>query len=188
MKKFPLATCVFAGLSILWFAYMTIVYGTTEDAELLYLNGAIYGEEFSSSEWWRLVTPLIAHIGIGHLLSNLLLLVTLSPRLEEIIGTTKFAILYLLSGISGNLTVVFFDPMTVTAGASSAIFGLLGYLAFNSIGQRRSNLYLLAKSYFSLIVINMIYTFTSTGVSIAGHIGGFLAGLVLAIFIKERTR
>lgn len=186
-RGLPLATIVFTGLPIVWFAYMTLVYGTTTDTELLYLNGAIYGAEFTMGEWWRLITPLFAHIGFDHLLSNLLLLVTVGRILEGIIGTVKFTILYLVSGIAGNLAVVFYDPNSVTAGASSALYGILGFLAIHAIFRRGYYIYALGKSYLGVIAINVVYTFIIPGVSVFGHAGGFIAGVVLGLFITEKV-
>lgn len=186
-RNFPLATIIFASLSVLWFGYMTLVYGTTTNAELLYQNGAIYGAEFTFAEWWRLITPLFAHIGFDHLLSNMLLLVTVGRLLETFIGTTKFSILYLVSGIVGNLAVVFYDPFSVTAGASSALFGVLGFLAVHALFKRGSYIYHLGKASLGIIIINIIYTFVMPGISIVGHIGGLLAGAVIGLLIKEKN-
>ncbi|MBF0848861.1 rhomboid family intramembrane serine protease, partial [Streptococcus danieliae] len=79
------------------------------------------------------ITPLFVHIGLDHLLSNMLLLITVGRVLETLIGSFKFTMLYLLSGVAGNLAVVFYDPNTITAGASSALFGVLGLLATHAI-------------------------------------------------------
>lgn len=186
-RGLPIATIIFAGLPILWFIYMTIVYGTTTDTLLLYQNGALYGARFTTDEWWRLITPLFAHIGFDHLLSNMFLLLTVGRVLEGIIGSLKFAILYLLSGISGNLAVLLFDPTSVTAGASSALYGILGFLAIHAIFKHSNYIYFLGKAYLGIIGFNIIYTFMVPGISIMGHLGGFLAGMFLGLFITEKT-
>lgn len=185
MKKLPVASSVFAALSIIWFIYMTLVYGTTTDTLLLYENGAIYGKFFTFQEWWRLISPIFVHIGFDHLLANMFLLLTVGRILEYIIGSIKFSILYLFSGILGNLAVVFFAPNSVTAGASGALYGILGFLAIHAIFRHSDYIYFLGKSYLSIIAINVVYTFVMPGISIAGHLGGFVAGMILGIFITE---
>lgn len=187
MSKIPVASIIFTILSICWFMYMTLVYGTTTDTLLLYENGAIYGAEFTTKEWWRLMTPIFVHIGFDHLLSNMLLLVTVARVLEEIIGTLKFTILYLISGIVGNLAVVYLDPNSLTAGASGALYGVLGFLAIHAIFRRSKYIYFLGKSYMGIIAINIIYTVIAPGVSIMGHLGGFIAGMILGLFITEKV-
>lgn len=186
-RGFPLGTTVFTALPVLWFIYMTLVYGTTTNSMLLYENGALYGAEFTTDEWWRLITPLFAHIGFDHLLSNMFLLLTVGRVLEGIIGTFKFTILYLLSGIAGNLAVVFFDPTSVTAGASSALYGILGFLAIHALFRHSNYIYFLGKAYLGIIAFNIIYTFMVPGISIMGHLGGFIAGMFLGLFITEKT-
>ncbi|MBF0709710.1 MULTISPECIES: rhomboid family intramembrane serine protease [unclassified Gemella] len=186
-KNFPFATIVFACGSIIWFMYMMFVYGTTTNSKILYLNGAIYGAEFTIVEWWRLITPLFVHIGLDHLLSNMLLLITVGRVLETLIGSFKFTMLYLLSGVAGNLAVVFYDPNTITAGASSALFGVLGLLATHAIFKISPYITYFGKSSFGIIIINLIYTFVVPGISVAGHIGGFIAGIILGLFITEKN-
>lgn len=185
MTRKPLATVVFTALPVLWFIFMIIIYGTTTDSELLYLNGALYGEYFTIDQWWRLISPIFTHIGFAHLLSNMVLLVTLGRSLEYVIGTFKFFILYLLSAVGGSLAVVFFQPEVVTAGASGALFGILGFLAIHYLRRKSSRIYALGKIYSGIIIINIVYTFIGQEVSVVGHIGGFISGLILGLFIEE---
>ena len=63
MRKFPFISFGFFFLSILWFVYITITFGTTENNTILYQNGAILGNCFTPNKWWHLISPIFAHIG-----------------------------------------------------------------------------------------------------------------------------
>lgn len=185
-RKTPYITILLAFLTISWFSYVNTKFGTTLDNRVLYQNGAILGQYFTSNEWWRLITPIFVHIGVDHLISNMILLLTLGPLIESTIGRTKYLLLYLLSGIGGNLAVLHFNPDVLTAGASTALYGLFGFLLMQTLNRHNSILRNLSSAYMSLIVINLIYTFTNIHVSVVGHLGGLLAGALFGLFYLNR--
>lgn len=180
-RKIPFMTILFASLSVIWFIYITLKYGTTTSNTILYENGAILGQYFEPKDWWRLISPIFVHIGFDHLLSNMILLITLGPLIESILGHTKFALIYLFSGIGGNFAVLMLNPDTITAGASTALYGLFGFLLIQIFNKQNSILRNISSVYITIIAINLFYTFTNTNISLVGHIGGLITGIAFGL-------
>jgi len=125
--------------------------------------------------WWQLVTSMFTHVEPLHIGFNMLALYFLGPMLETVLGRARFLAVYLVSGLVGSATVmVFSNPHVQTLGASGAIFGLMGALVVLAIkvgGQVQTVL--------MWIGLNLVFTFTASGVSWEGHLGGLLGGVLL---------
>jgi membrane associated rhomboid family serine protease len=150
--------------------------------------GSNYGRRTLGGEWWRLASSMFLHGSIWHLGFNMLALWQVGRVTERIFGSTRFAGLYLLAGLSGSIASVLWNPQVNSVGASGAIFGIIGgLLAFlgrpNSgvpptvVSELRSSLvpFLL----FSLWM-GFIYPHTDNAAHIGGLAGGWLAGHLLA--------
>jgi membrane associated rhomboid family serine protease len=128
---------------------------------------------------WQLLTVMFTHVEIWHIGFNMLALWVLGPQLELALGRARFLALYLLSGLAASATIYWLaDPFGVTVGASGAIFGLLGALlvvAFKVKGNVRSIL--------AWVAVNFVLTFTVPNISWPGHLGGFLAGSLVAALL-----
>ena len=106
---------------------------------------------------------------------NMLSLYLIGVGLERILGRVRFAVVYLLSLLGGSVAVFLFSGVvTATAGASGAIFGLLGALA---VTFKRLNLDL--RQLGAIIVLNLVITFTAPGISWQAHLGGFVVGAIV---------
>ncbi|MET7478236.1 rhomboid family intramembrane serine protease [Streptomyces sp. NPDC005648] len=128
----------------------------------------------AAGEWYRLVTSMFAHQEIWHIGFNMLSLWWLGGPLEAALGRARYLAVYLTSGLAGSALVYFLaSPTTQTLGASGAIFGLFGATA---VLMRRLNYDL--RPIIALLVINLIFTFSWSGISWQAHIGGLVAGLV----------
>ncbi len=159
----------------------------------LHLWGAVFGPSFDvngvhytgidDGGYYRLVTAMFLHYGPLHLLMNMWALWLLGRNLEYALGPVRFLALYLLAGIGGNVAAYVFSPTTFSAGASTALFGLFAalFLVLRRLGRDTSAL-------IPVIVINLIFTFTVHGISIAGHIGGFVTGAVVAAGLAYAPR
>jgi rhomboid protease GluP len=145
--------------------------------------GANFGPLVTHGEWWRLFTAMFIHIGIIHIAMNMYILWSTGKFTERLFGNFGFLVLYLLAGLGGSLTSVWWKPYTVSAGASGAIFGvyggLLGYLLIQRHTVPKRNLSSLFSTAGTFIAYNLIYSFTSTSIDIAAHLGGFATGFVL---------
>jgi membrane associated rhomboid family serine protease len=133
--------------------------------------------------WYRLVTAMFIHYGILHLLVNMWALWVLGRPLEGVLGRGRFLALYLLSGLGGNVAAYLFAPNSLSAGASTAIFGL--FAAYAIIVRRLGGS---LAAILPILAINLFITFTFPGISIAGHLGGLVTGAIVAAGLAYAPR
>jgi membrane associated rhomboid family serine protease len=132
-----------------------------------------------ADQYYRLITSAFLHLSLLHIGANMLVLVFVGPALERLLGWWRFAAVYLISAVGGGAVIYAFDAKTTaTAGASGAIFGLFGA---SLVLVRRLGLDL--QWLVGTIVINFVLTFSVSGISKTGHIGGFLTGLLCGLAI-----
>ena len=140
-------------------------------------GGPVHG--IAAGEWYRLGTAMFLHYGVLHILLNMWVLWQLGRYLEARLGPARFVALYLLAGLGGNVAAyVFTAPNQPAAGASTAIFGLFAAII---IVNRRLKLDISAL--IPLLVINLLFTFTIPNISVAGHLGGLVAGGVVGLIL-----
>lgn len=128
-------------------------------------------------EWWRLITGAFLHYGPLHLGMNMFSLYFVGSILEHVIGRWRFILLYFVAGLAGSAGALLVTPNSPTAGASAAIFGVLGALL---VLERRGNI-ATGGQVLGLIILNLVFTFAIPGISIGGHIGGLIAGIALML-------
>ncbi|MEV0131192.1 rhomboid family intramembrane serine protease [Dactylosporangium sp. NPDC050688] len=127
-------------------------------------------------QYYRLFTSMFLHYGVFHLLMNMWALWVLGRPLEAMLGRARFAALYLVAGFGGSVaTYLFANPLSQTAGASGAIFGLFSALIILLRKMGRS-----VAGIVPVLVLNLIITFSVPGISITGHLGGLVAGAAAA--------
>lgn len=136
-------------------------------------------------EYWRFVTPLFIHIGIIHFLFNSYILYMIGQQLEVMLGPWRFLLIFLASGILGNVASAVLSPV-MSAGASSSIFGLLGCGFYIERLIRRSveqetGLKGGNKAYAMTILINLGFGFLMPFIDNAAHVGGLIGGLLLTV-------
>jgi membrane associated rhomboid family serine protease len=136
-------------------------------------------------EYWRLVTAMFLHVSFLHIAFNMYALYWAGSILEQLIGRWRFLLLYLASGIAGSAGALLWSPNVPSAGASGAIFGVLGALF---VLERRGNIST-GGQIAALIVINLVITFAlSTYISVGAHVGGLFAGIVLMVLLTNFRR
>lgn len=196
MLKKGKATVSLILINILIFIIMSLNGNTLETATLL-KYGAMQNILVFNGQYWRLFTAMFIHIGITHLIMNMFFLYTVGDIFEFIYGSKNFLILYLLTGIFGNIfTYTFGDSATVSAGASTALYGLFGLaLGIRKVYKDNPVLNKFGSSFVTIIIINVVYSLISPGVSILGHLGGLIGGYILAhtipvnnMSIKKETK
>lgn len=166
--------------------------GDTEDSQYLLEHGAMYPLlVVSLHEWYRLFTCMFVHVGFPHLVNNMIVLFFTGDRLEREIGKVKYLLIYLLSGIGGSLLSMTYmlktGDMAVSAGASGAIFGVIGALLFLVIRSRGRIGTLTTRGLLLMIALCLYYGFTSVGVDNWCHIGGLVTGFLLAVLLLRRN-
>jgi rhomboid protease GluP len=142
----------------------------------------------SQGQYWRLLTAIFLHGGIFHLFMNAFSLFVLGPDTERIYGTGRFVAIYFVAGLSGSMLSYAFSP-SPSVGASGAIFGLIGalavffYTANHILGDfGRSQL----QGLIAILVINLVFGFSTPGIDNLGHIGGLLGGAVAGWLLVPR--
>lgn len=165
--------------------------GNTEDAFFMLSHGAMY-EPFvtQSHEYYRIFTSMFLHFGITHIVNNMVMLGALGWNLETEIGSIRFLVLYLLSGIGGNVISMWHNiashNIVVSAGASGAVFGLLGALFYVVLANRGRLGRLSGRGLFFMILLSLYFGFTSSGVDNSAHMGGLICGFSLAIILYRK--
>lgn len=145
-------------------------------------DGALYGPAVADGDWWRPITAGFVHAGLLHVGFNMFLLWQLGLLLEPAIKWWGFLVLYVMSLLGGSLLVLILDPDSVTVGASGAVFGLMG-AAF--IAMRSRGIDPFSTGIGPLLLINLLLTFTIRDISIGGHIGGLVAGVIGGLLLWE---
>ena len=180
-------------INLLVFLFTCWLAGTffgAPSTEVLIALGAKDTVRLVQGEWWRFFTPVFIHVGMLHFAFNSLGLCVIGPRIEEIFGKRLFILVYTGAGIAGNLCSAVFT-LGISAGASGALFGLLGagwYLdrRFRQRLREMSGGMLRGRSNFTiLVVINVLFGFIMPGIDNAAHIGGLLFGIVATLIILQ---
>ncbi|MEW1585113.1 rhomboid family intramembrane serine protease [Micromonospora vinacea] len=155
--------------------------------------GAVLGRAYLSDytlggiaegQWYRLVTAMFLHYGVLHLLLNMWALWVLGRSLEANLGRVRFAALYLIAGLGGNVAAYLFSsPRAATVGASTAVFGLFAALIIieRRLGRDISRI-------IPILVINLVFTLAVPGISIPGHLGGLVVGALMALVLAYAPR
>lgn len=154
--------------------------------------GANYGPLTIENNWWRLISSCFIHIGIFHLLMNCFALAYAGLILEPNLKRSGFLITYLLAGVLGSLSSLYWNSGVVSAGASGAIFGMYGLLLpmilFGVIAKKANTNLLSAIVLF--IVLNVSGSFKE-GIDAAAHIGGLSFGLIaggIFVLLSEKRK
>jgi membrane associated rhomboid family serine protease len=147
-------------------------------------------------DWWRVASGGFLHAGVMHVLFNGYLLWRLGEMIETVVGRARFAALFALGLAGGGLgvmvlawatvatpllripllsTVLATSPVSVTVGASGAVFGLMGAAI---TGMRARGVSPWRTDIGTLVLLNLVLTFVIPGISVGGHVGGLLAGML----------
>ncbi|MPZ64300.1 MAG: rhomboid family intramembrane serine protease [Pseudonocardiaceae bacterium] len=149
--------------------------GRNDTAEL-FQRWALLPVAVADGDVWRLVTSGFLHFGPIHLALNMLVLWVIGRDLEAVLGRSRFLTVYLVALLGGSAAVFALERVdSLTAGASGAIYGLMGALLMVLLRLRRSP----GPALF-IIGINVVITFTVPGISLYGHLGGLVFGTVTA--------
>ena len=148
----------------------------------LLADGSVSRFAIDQGEYWRLLTAGFLHTGLFHLLFNMFALYVLGGMLEPAIGRLRFAIVYFVSLLAGSFGALLLEPTAATAGASGAIFGLMGAAV---IVMRDRGINPMESGIGLWIGLNLLITFTIPGISIGGHIGGLIGGALVALLFTE---
>ncbi len=189
-KKAPCTVALVVINTVVFLALSFI--GMTEDAGFMLQHGAMYVPDIIyDGKYYELFTSMFLHFGFQHLMSNMISLGVMGCQLESAIGKIRYLLIYLLSGIGGNLLSMAADmrggEYAVSAGASGAIFGIIGallYIAIRNYGRVGS---VSGRGIVFMIVITFYYGYSNTGVDNYAHLGGLISGFILAVILYHKS-
>ena len=186
IKKEPV-TALFILLNILIFLAVDFTGGSENTVHMIECGAAYPPLILENGEIYRLFTCMFLHFGISHLANNMLVLFVLGQRLEPVVGKIKFILIYLLGGLGGNVISLLADvkknEYAVSAGASGAVFAVMGamiYVVIWSHGQLQD---ISTRQILIMATFSLYFGFTSTGVDNAAHVGGMIMGFLLAVLL-----
>ncbi len=175
--------CVFAFIAMYLFG------NGSEDTMTLVMFGANVKSLVKSGEVWRLLTSIFLHIGIVHLIVNMYALYVIGHQLENFLGKFKYLVIFLISGIVGSLLSVVIHE-SISAGASGAIFGLLGSMLYFGYHYRLYLGTVLKTQIIPIIILNLLIGFMLPGIDNFAHIGGLIGGYLatMALGIPGKSK
>jgi len=145
-------------------------------------DGRIHG--VATGEYWRILTVALTHGGIAHLFLNMYALLLLGNTLEVALGRNKFLLIFVVSQIGASFASLYANPDNQpSVGASGAIFGLFGAMAVLTKKYGFSD-----KSIYAIIGINFAIGFILPGIDWQAHLGGFISGSLISLFLLAPTR
>ena len=172
-------------VNILYYFWLEL-HGSTENAGYMVAHGAMYVPLIvEKKEYYRLLTSVFMHFGISHLVNNMIIQFVLGDNLERALGKIKYLVFYLLCGVGANVFSMIVSindyEWAVSAGASGAIFGVIGGLLYVVIRNRGQLEDLGTRQLVLFVVCSLYFGFSSTGIDNAAHIGGLVLGFLLAM-------
>lgn len=176
LNQQPLVTGVLIAVNLVVFVITSVQARsvTSPSGSAVFEQGAEAPDLVAAGQFWRLFSSGFLHLSLIHIALNMISLYVLGNPLERILGRGRFLVAYLLAMLGGSVAVLLFaQPQSLSAGASGAIFGLMGALV---VTFRR--LRLDPRQLVSIVVLNLIISFTIPGISWQDHIGGLVVGAV----------
>jgi membrane associated rhomboid family serine protease len=177
----PLVVPVLIAINVLIYAFTAFQAKSIGDVQssALFQQWEEWPLGVAGGGWWRLITAGFLHVTPVHILMNMLSLWWIGKDLERILGRVRFTAVYLVSLFGGGVSVLCFaDPQTPVAGASGAVFGLLGGVLVVVL-----KLKLNPGSVIATIAINLVLSVAIPGISLLGHLGGLVVGALVTAAI-----
>jgi len=189
IKKAP-CTVVLIAINVIIFFTLTM-FGATEDTVFMLEHGAMYVPYLTQKqEYYRIFTSMFLHYGFEHLMGNMVILGALGWQLEQQLGAVKYIILYLVSGLGGQIAMIYYqiftNNMAPFAGASGAIFGVTGALLYVAVRNKGRVGQVSGPGLLVMIVISVVYGFTNPGIANFAHIGSLISGFFLGILLYRK--
>jgi len=172
----PIVAYVLIAINVLMY------FGQRAGSSSVYSDFVLYGPLVADGEWWRLLTAGFLHGGLFHLLLNMYALYFLGRMLEPALGHVRFGAIYFAALLAGSFGAVLLSPDTPVVGASTAIFGLFGAAI---VMARNRGIDIMASGLGPILILNLVITFLpGLNISIGGHVGGLIGGVLAALAVE----
>lgn len=188
----PYVTVGLLAINVIVYLVMELL-GDTKDGLFVATYGGMYPTFLLyNHQWWRLFTAGFIHFGAAHLVNNMVVLYCMGTRLERMVGHVRFLIIYVVSLLGGSLlscaVMLQTGDYAVSAGASGAVFGIIGGLLWVVMLHRGHLEDMTMGRIVFMILLTIYYGFSSSGIDNWGHIGGVLTGFLVTIILYHRKR
>lgn len=180
-RRPPLVTYILMGANIAAFIAMTVLGGST-DPDVLVVLGAKDSALIWQGQYWRLLTPVFLHAGLMHLAFNTYALFQLGRLVEALYGRGRMLTVYLLAGVMATVASLIGSP-ALSVGASGAIFGLFGALLYFARQKPRAFRAIFGSRLYIVLAVNIFIGFTLPSIDNYAHLGGLVAGFLLAFAV-----
>ncbi len=189
-KQISAVNLILILVNIVYFLFIESI-GSTLDTELMIRCGASYSDYiYNNGEYYRLVTSMFMHFGISHIANNMFILFLIGDNLERAMGRWKYFILYMIGGVGSSFVSSYMgldaDIQKVGAGASGAIFAVMGALIYVLLVNKGRLEDLTANRMIFMVLIMLYYGFTSQGVDNVAHVSGMIIGFIFAIILYRK--
>jgi rhomboid protease GluP len=178
-------TFILLSLNLLTYIYTSLVGDSFifTDDNVLQIYGQFNYAVLYQGTWWQLLTSIFVHVSIIHFVSNMFFLLLFGLRAEELFSDSEYYLVYLSSGIFGGVLSLLWHPLTVSAGASGAIFGLFG----SAIIYMRS---VVGGSVLGALLMAFLFLIVtvSSSANVLAHLGGLVSGLGIGYLLARRKR
>lgn len=190
IKKEPI-TALLIFFNLLVFMITEITGSSLDTAHMVKCGASFAPYIVEEGQIYRIFTCMFLHFGMTHLANNMVVLFVLGQRLEPVLGKIRFLLVYFWGGIGGNIISLYLEikrrDLTVSAGASGAVFALMGGMIYVLIRHKGRVKDLTARKIMIMVFFSLYFGFTSSGVDNAAHIGGLICGfLVTAVVYHPR--
>lgn len=191
-RRIAYVNFVLIAVNVLVFLFLE-TQGSTENSKFMIDHGALFEPSILyDGEYWRLLTAVFMHFGMEHLANNMLLLFVLGDNMERALGKVKYVIFYLVCGVGANVASVYVNvekgEYVVSAGASGAIFGVIGGLLY-AVTINRGHLEDLSTTQMAVLAgFSLYHGFTSSGVNNVAHVAGLVLGIVMAAVLYRKPK
>ena len=188
----PYITMAVIAVNIIVFAVMSI-FGNTLDAQYMAEHGAMYPPYVAENgQYWRLFTSMFMHFGLMHILNNMVMLGAVGRIVEIAMGHIRFLIVYIAAGICGSVlsyvVMLHNNDYAVSAGASGAIFGMVGALVWIVIVNRGFYEGISRQQVIFMVILMIYYGVSTSGVDNWDHLGGLAGGFIISIVLYRKKR
>jgi len=185
MTRQPLiATYSIIAINVGAYLYLSIRDHSLDGNGFTSARWALYGPAVSNGDYWRLASYSVVHYGLLHIALNMFILYLVGRVFEPATGPIRFATIYAVSVLGGAAGALIFSPHDITGGASGGVFGML---AAATLVMSRRGIPFWNTGFGPLIVLNLALNLFEPHISIGGHIGGLIAGgLVAELMIRAR--
>lgn len=190
VKKISFCNTILIIINVVIFCLLELI-GSTNDIDFMVGHGAMFWPlVIENRQIYRLFSYMFLHFGFSHLFNNMLVMFAIGDIVERAVGKIKYLFIYFISGILAGLASMVYniwqENIVVSAGASGAIFGLVGAMLYIVIINKGHVEDLSSRQLALFILFSLYGGFTSQGIDNIAHIGGFIAGFILAVLLYRK--